>query len=149
MHRRQAPKGMSLRSWQRVGIRMPTDWDASRMVLPRSTTTSTPSIFKWIFAISVIFSIPLAEWSDGVVEYWAKYSSLWSSPLFHYCITPSLQGFLYSIALNLHACMHERHRIHFSKLIVAGVFFSQVIASIGHSFLQSPHILHFSGSTRN
>src|SRR4030042_918111 len=27
--------------------------------------------------------------------------------------------------------------------MAAGVFFSQVIASIGHVFLQRPHILHF------
>ena len=58
-------------------------------------------------------------------------------------------GVGYSIAQNVHAWIHDRHRMHFSGLITAGVFFSHVIASVGHAFLQRPHILHFSALTRN
>jgi hypothetical protein len=55
----------------------------------------------------------------------------------------------YSIALNWHAWIQDRQRMHFSTSMTAGVFFSHVTASVGHAFLQRPHILHFSGSTRN
>jgi len=46
--RRQAPKGISLRSWQRWGIRIPAPSAAPRIVPPFSTATSVPSILSWI-----------------------------------------------------------------------------------------------------
>jgi hypothetical protein len=88
----------------------------------------------------------------GVMECWSTEVLgliLIVTPSFHYSVTPTLHNFFYSMALNLHAWIHDRHRMHFSKSMAAGAFFSQVIASVGHAFLQRPHFLHFSASTRN
>ena len=88
----------------------------------------------------------MEQWKDGKNLSWIDFNPVFQHsiiPLFYHC------SVFYSIALNLHAWIQDRHRMHFSKLMAAGVFFSQVIASVGHAFLQRPHFLHFSASTRN